>query len=207
MSNQPGFYLQCLNIYIMELSVYLISTAVLFLDLALIAYLVLLLVKKRGKEIRFFKRVETFLASNSYKIAFFTSAIAMSGSLYFSNSPYWIDIGQGIELVERSNIWEPCRLCWFQRILMYPIVFMSATAIYLGKKDLKDYVMPLVLLGIPLSFYHAVIQRIEQFSSAGCSITQVSCQTQYTFHYGYITVPVMALTAFILIGLMLWRYD
>jgi hypothetical protein len=52
-----------------------------------------------------------------------------------------------------------------------------------------------------------MIQRFDQFSSAGCSITAVSCSTEYTFHYGYITIPVMAFTAFMVIILVLWRFD
>ena len=89
---------------------------------------------------------------------------------------------------------------------MYPITLISGTALFLERDDIKDYVMSLTLIGIPLALYHALIQRYEQFHSAGCSIAAVSCSTEYTFHYGYITIPVMALTAFLVITVVLWRY-
>jgi disulfide bond formation protein DsbB len=128
---------------------------------------------------------------------------------------YSIEISLGLAVIATagslclSNFlkWEPCRLCWFQRIFMYPIAVISGSALFLGNSDLKDYAMPLALIGAPMALYHGVIQRFEQFTSAGCSVTAVSCSTEYTFHYGYITIPVMALTAFLVIIFVLWRFE
>ncbi|MFB6208817.1 MAG: disulfide bond formation protein B [Candidatus Nanohaloarchaea archaeon] len=168
-----------------------LATTVFLLDLGLIAALIVFLARKMGKELEFLEPADGFISDRKYYIVLTVASIATAGSLYLSNV-----LG-----------WTPCRLCWFQRIFMYPIVVLSASAIYLRKDDLKDYVMPLALIGIPIALYHSIIQRIEQFHSAGCSIMEVSCETQYTFHYGYITVPVMALTAFLAIAVILWRYD
>jgi hypothetical protein len=63
------------------------------------------------------------------------------------------------------------------------------------------------MIGVPLSFYHSILQRYEQFQSAGCSITSVSCETQYTFYFDYITIPVMAFTAFLGVAILLWRFS
>lgn len=169
----------------------ILGTLTLLLNIGFIGALLVFIGRKMGREFSFLERVERFISDHSYKLILLVASTATLGSLYMSNI-----LG-----------WTPCKLCWFQRIFMYPVVLLSAVGIYLDKDNLRDYVMPLVLVGIPIAFYHSVIQRIEQFSSAGCSITAVSCETQYTFHYGYITIPVMALTAFIAIGIILWRYD
>jgi disulfide bond formation protein DsbB len=168
-----------------------LSTAVLLLDIVLVGALGVFAAKKAGYSSVYFNRIEEFISDNTTEIVFAVSAIATVGSLYFSNV-----LG-----------YEPCRLCWFQRIFMYPIAVISGSALFLGKSDLKDYAMPLALIGAPMAFYHSMIQRFEQFTSAGCSVTAVSCSTEYTFHYGYITIPVMALTAFLLIVFVLWRFE
>lgn len=141
-----------------------------------------------------FDRVEqfkSFISDHSRKIVFGFASLATLGSLYTSNF-----LG-----------YEPCRLCWFQRIFMYPLVLLSGTSILLDKSDLKEYALPLVILGIPIAFIHGMVQRFDQFSSAGCSVTSISCSTEYTFHYGFITIPFMALAAFLAIGLVLWKFE
>lgn len=168
-----------------------LSTATLLLDVALIGALGVFAAKKMGYEFEYFNRIEGFISDNTTEIVFAVSTIATIGSLYFSNV-----LG-----------YDPCRLCWFQRIFMYPIAVVSGSALFLGKTDLKDYVMPLALIGAPIGIYHSMIQRFEQFTSAGCSVTAVSCSTEYTFHYGYITIPVMALTAFLIVIFVLWRFE
>lgn len=175
----------------MSLVIEALSTGILFLDIGLISALVVFAAKKAGYEFSYLARLEGFISRNSTEIVFATASIATLGSLYMSNI-----VG-----------YEPCRLCWFQRIFMYPIAVLSGTTLFLDKSDLKDYVMPLALIGAPIAFYHSVIQRFEQFTSAGCSVTAVSCSTEYTFHYGYVTIPVMALTAFLVIIFVLWRFE
>jgi disulfide bond formation protein DsbB len=175
----------------MSLVTEVLAAGVLLVDVALLASLVIFGLKKAGYSFEIVSRVEEFISDYSTEIVFGFASIATLGSLYLSNI-----LG-----------YEPCRLCWFQRIFMYPITVLSGTALFLDKSDLRDYVLPLALMGAPIGFYHFMIQRFEQFSSAGCSITAVSCSTEYTFHYGYITIPVMAFTAFTAIILVLWRFE
>lgn len=131
-------------------------------------------------------------ARNYYReLAFLVVLIATSGSLYMSNV-----LG-----------WEPCRLCWFQRIAVYPMVVLLGVALLLEKDDVADYALPLAMIGIPVSAYHYLVQRIDQFHSAGCSVFSVSCSTEYTFYFGYITVPMMALTAMVAVLVLMWRFS
>jgi len=98
-------------------------------------------------------------------------------------------------------------MCWYQRILMYPLVVLFGVAVFLEKDDVADYALPLVTIGGGISFYHYLVQRLEQFQSAGCSITQVTCETQYTFYFEYITIPMMAFTVFATVFVLNWKFS
>ena len=134
-------------------------------------------------------RIKNVVSSFYREISFVLVTAATSGSLYFSQV-----LG-----------WEPCLMCWYQRILMYPLVVLFGVAAFLEKDDVSDYALPLVTIGGGISFYHYLMQRVEQFQSAGCSITQVSCETQYTFYFDYITIPMMAFTVFLTVLMINWK--
>jgi disulfide bond formation protein DsbB len=173
----------------MSLVVQLLATATLAGNLFLIGYTIAYVLNRyAGIEVPGYERFNQEIYSRRYYLALVVSALATGGSLYLSN-------GLG---------WEPCRLCWFQRIMMYPLVVIIGWGLVLGRDDMDDYVLPLSVLGAGTAIYHYGIQRVEQFSSAGCSILSVSCSTEYTFHFGYINIPMMALTAFLLILAVLY---
>lgn len=140
----------------------------------------------------FIERLKGRIKEHYRELALLLAVIATSGSLYLSN-------GLG---------WEPCRLCWFQRILMYPLVVILGVGLLFNDENARDYALPLAMIGLPISLYHALLQRYDQFESAGCSVTSVSCEAvDLSFHFGYITVPVMAFTAFLGILILMWRFN
>lgn len=128
------------------------------------------------------KSIVSFAGRNALLGAFVVSLLAMVGSLMYS------------EVVG----FEPCKLCWWQRIFMYPQVFILGLALW--KKDLQAiyYSLLLSVIGALIAIYHYLIQT-GFFQSAPCSATGVSCDKVYNFSYGYITIPMMALSAFVLI--------
>lgn len=134
---------------------------------------------------KYYLKFEQFTSNYWKHLGFSLALLATSGSLFMSNV-----LG-----------WAPCRLCWFQRIFMYPMVVLFGVSLLL-KTDVKEYVAMLSMIGGGISMYHYMIQRLEQFSSAGCTITSVSCETEYTFYLGIVTVPLMAFTAFLGIFLL-----
>lgn len=138
------------------------------------------------KAIEFEGKLKTYSLELSLSLA----TIATVGSLYFSNILKY----------------EPCRLCWFQRIFMYPLVLILGIGILFEDDNVTDYALPLTMVGLPIALYHGLVQRYSQFHSSGCSVLSVSCSTEYTFHFGYITIPVMAATAFLGILILLWRF-
>lgn len=105
--------------------------------------------------------------------------------------------------------WPPCRLCWYQRIFMYPLVFIIGIAII--RKDTVSWpVTTLVLSGIGwlIALYHSLLQwNIIPEAAAAC-IGGVSCTTAEIKLLGFITIPFMSLVAFtviIVVTTLYWK--
>lgn len=126
-----------------------------------------------------YKFAYDFLVKNAILIAFLISLIATSGSLFYS-------LYAGF---------TPCELCWYQRIFMYPLVILFGLA--LVKKDDKifDYTLALSSVGALISIYHNYI-FYKASASTFCKLGE-SCVVKYVLEFGYITIPMMALTAFL----------
>lgn len=141
-------------------------------------------------EYRSLNRLFQVLEARSREAALLTASVATAGSLYFSN----------------VLMWEPCRLCWYQRIFMYPLVVILAVGTVFRKENVRDFVIPLSLMGLAISIYHYPIQ-LGAMSSPGCSQFATSCSMTYTQMFGYVTVPMMAATAFITVLVLIWKLE
>jgi disulfide bond formation protein DsbB len=99
------------------------------------------------------------------------------------------------------NHWTPCSLCWYQRIFMYPIVFIIGIAFY--KNKIKDviYVLPLSLIGMCISIYHILIQKVPALKETATQCGPVPCTGDYLNWFGFITIPMLAFVAFLLINI------
>jgi len=145
---------------------------------------VVLLVSLFSRELRqsFFV---SFFATKSVLIGFLVSGLAMAGSLTYSDV-----IG-----------YAPCVLCWFQRILMYPQVILLGVALYRRDVLMRLYGLILSTGGAVVAFWHYLGQL--GFGTLPCSAVgySVSCAERFVMQYGYITIPLMAFSAFALIAL------
>lgn len=121
----------------------------------------------------------------SLEFCFIISFISTLGSLIFSEV-----LG-----------FQPCTLCWFQRIFMYPQVIIFAIALVNDyKKEVFNYSLGLSLVGIVISSFHILLQFLpKQINFVKCSAIgySVSCAEKFSAFLGYITIPVMAFTAFL----------
>src|SRR5690625_612315 len=95
--------------------------------------------------------------------------------------------------------YTPCELCWIQRILMYPLVIIYGVAAV--KKDLSIALPGLILsgIGIFVSVYHYLIQKLPALQEVGGACGDVPCNLQYVNYFGFITISFLAGAAFILI--------
>ncbi|SES02104.1 disulfide oxidoreductase [Psychrobacillus sp. OK032] len=124
--------------------------------------------------------------------AWITSIIAMVGSLFFSERMDFI----------------PCTLCWYQRILMYPFVIFLGIAFYRNDRDIYKYILPISIIGIMTSSYHYALQKIPSMHEFSSCTSGVPCSGQYINWFGFVTIPFLALIAFIFITVMmiiLWK--
>src|SRR5690606_12661655 len=110
-----------------------------------------------------------------------------------------------------SEVWHftPCVLCWYQRVFMYPLVFILGIASFRQQTAIVPYVMPLIIVGGSISTYHILIQKLpKQSNIAACGPTP--CLDDYLNWFGWLTIPMLALAAFILIAvalLLAWRSE
>lgn len=112
--------------------------------------------------------------------------VAMLGSLYFSQELGYI----------------PCTLCWYQRILMYPLAGMIALGLLRRDVPLPYLILPFSILGQGFSTYHYLLQKTQFFSSATTCQVGVPCSSSWINWLGFITIPFLAMMAFLLITLL-----
>ncbi|MEZ4632108.1 MAG: disulfide oxidoreductase [Deinococcales bacterium] len=126
-----------------------------------------------------------FLRNNALYFAWMVAIVAMAGSLYFSEVRHFV----------------PCIYCWYQRILMYPLVILLAIASYRQDIGIRIYVLPMTVLGFVIGVIHYLTQKGVIVTSA-CG-GGVPCNVSYINWLGFITIPFLSLTAFLLITLLL----
>lgn len=109
--------------------------------------------------------------------------VATGGSLYFSEIRHF----------------TPCTLCWYQRILMYPLTISLGIAFFRKDFSIKKYILPVSILGFIMACYHYIIQNFPiSYSFKTCTLS-IPCTEQDFSIFGFITIPFMSGTAFFLI--------
>jgi disulfide bond formation protein DsbB len=123
---------------------------------------------------------------NALWAAWTVAAVATAGSLYFSEVAGY----------------PPCRLCWYQRIGMYPLAVILAVAALRADVGVRRYAVPLAVLTMPVSVWHMVLERYPSLESGVCDPLN-PCSLVWVRELGYGTLPTMALSAFALIVTLL----
>jgi disulfide bond formation protein DsbB len=90
-------------------------------------------------------------------------------------------------------------LCWYQRILMYPLAIIIAIGIVRRDPKLHWYVLPLSLLGACVSLYHYLLVKTDWLPPPPC-VAGIPCTVEYLNWFGFINIPFLALTAFLVIS-------
>lgn len=136
--------------------------------------------------------MKEFIKKNALLGVFTVSLVAMLGSLYFSEIAHF----------------PPCVLCWYQRITLYPVVLITGFAIYKRSREMLLPAFVLVSIGWIIGLYHNLLYyKLIPEAAAPC-INGVSCTTKYIEWFGFVTIPLLALSAstLILIGLIIhWK--
>ncbi len=165
---------------------YLVALCTLLLQIGVVALLIAY----------FFREKNTFIADVVAPISRWGIWIALSmvlGALVMSL--YYSDVLG----------FEPCPLCWWMRIFMYPQVVLFALALWLKDKNVTVYSIALSVIGLCVGLYNHALQVLPG-SALPCPATgTVSCSQRIIFEFGYITFPLVGVSLFaFLIVLMLF---
>lgn len=100
----------------------------------------------------------------------------------------------------------PCQLCWYQRILMFPLALILGMAAFASDRRGTIYAMPLALGGVAVSGYHtALIAGWVPQWWIPCGVGP-SCSDQKLVILGDIQIPWLSLLAFTAIVALLLVY-
>lgn len=127
-------------------------------------------------------------------LAFMVAGFAMFGSLWFS---------------EAAN-YNPCKLCWYQRIAMYSLAILLGVALvrrwwagrrspagdaFSSQREITPYAIVLSAVGGVVSTYHYLLEWNPTWESNVCSL-DVPCTTIWFREFGFVSLPFMALCGF-----------
>ncbi len=122
-------------------------------------------------------------------VAWLIATLSTLGSLFFS---------EVMELI-------PCVLCWYQRVFLFPLVFILLVGLLTQDKHVVRYALPLVMIGWGITLYHGLlfyglIPEAMQPCSQG-----VSCSDDGMVLFGFLPIPLLSLVAFSSIFILLLK--
>jgi disulfide bond formation protein DsbB len=161
-----------------ELVKALIPYGVLALQVASLTLLLALLFARKGGLVK-------WVGERAVLLSFFITLATALGSLFYSSV-----LG-----------YEPCLLCWWQRIFHFPQFIIFGLALWKRRSDVFLYTAPLSVVGGMFALYHIALPYLGSIG-IDCGATGVSCNKQFVLEFGYITIPVMSLSVFVTLILL-----
>lgn len=123
-----------------------------------------------------------------YAAAWVVAITATLGSLFYSEVMNFV----------------PCSLCWYQRIFMYPLTIILGIAVYYNEVSIKKYILAVSIIGWLIALYHVLLQKIPAMKVLEPCKQGIPCTVDYVNYFGFITIPMLSLTAFTLIIIFIW---
>lgn len=137
-----------------------------------------------------FRTVTNFLSTYALRLGFLIAFAATFGSLAYA----------------QVTGYPACILCWMQRIFMYPEVALFGLALWRNDRSVLPYTLFLAVLGGAVSLYNWIKDMLAMYTnySLACPVVPglPSCDRIYIHEFGYVTIAMLALNAFLLIILV-----
>lgn len=162
------------------------STLVALLSLVALAAAILLVAYRLVKG----PDASLLLGDKAIWLAFAVALVATVGSLIYSEVIHFV----------------PCRYCWYQRIAMYPLAVVALVGAMRREFQVKYYGVPLALIGLGISIYHYLVQTFPSIEGGGSCDPSNPCSAKYVDVFGFISIPFMAGSGFIVIAVLLGIY-
>lgn len=122
-------------------------------------------------------------------LAWVVALVATVGSLIYSELFHFV----------------PCRLCWFQRIAMYPLPVVLLVGAVRRDAVARFYALPIALIGLAISIYHNLVQFYPGLEGGSCDPLN-PCSARTIEMFGFMDLPFMAGAGFIVIAVLLAYY-
>jgi len=126
------------------------------------------------------RRIRQLVAPLAVPLALLVTATCTAGSLYYSEI---------VGLV-------PCKLCWYQRIAMYPLVVLLLVGLVKRERAVWSFVLPLAIIGLGISTYHWGIQLFPSLDLGACVLDN-PCTARDVWEFGFVSIATMALAGFL----------
>ena len=120
-------------------------------------------------------------------LCFLVASVATLGSLFFSEVMHFV----------------PCSMCWYQRIFIYPLVLIFLVNLLYPDDKVFKYAIVLVVTGLLFSIYHNLLMFDIIPESVVPCVSGVPCSTVYINWFGFITIPLLSLMAYLILFILL----
>lgn len=147
------------------------------------AVVIVVLVTARGRPASGAARLRTDLARAAIPLAWLVATVTTLGSLYYSEIAHF----------------TPCKLCWYQRIAMYPLVLLLGIAAVRRDRGIRIYVIAQCAVGAVIAAYHSFIQAFPPEGGTSFCTVDAPCTERYVWQFGFVSLPFMAFTSFVFI--------
>ena len=114
-------------------------------------------------------------------LAWLVALVTTLGSLYYSKVQSFV----------------PCELCWYQRICVYPFALILGIAAWRRDAGIRIYAIPVFAVGMAIAAYHTWIQAYPPSNGTSFCTIEAPCTTRYVWEFGFVSLPFMALSAFV----------
>lgn len=167
-----------------ELYTKVVATSTLAGNLFLLGLIILFFIRRSIVE-----RALALIGRRAMLLGFLLAFLSTAGSLVYSEVMHF----------------TPCVLCWIARLLMYPLVLVFGYGLFREGKHVYILSLVISLSGIGVTTYHWIKNMLATYVATNIPCPAIgtlpTCNTVEVFEYHYITIPMIALNAFLLIAL------
>ncbi|HUO50823.1 MAG TPA: disulfide bond formation protein B [Candidatus Paceibacterota bacterium] len=163
--------------------IYLMALGTVVLDAAIVACVVALMFPS-GRRV-----IVPVIRSGAFLVVVLLSIACVAGTL----------------IMQYAGALAPCVLCWWQRVFLYPVALIALVAFFKNERFAKiaDYVLALSCIGALIALYQHLLQVLPQGALIPCDATG-DCAVRSVFEFNFVTIPWMAFTAFVALGIVAW---
>jgi disulfide bond formation protein DsbB len=97
----------------------------------------------------------------------------------------------------------PCVLCWYQRIAMFPLVFILPAGLLPYDPNILRYALPLAAAGWIVSLFHVLVTAGVIPESIRPCTQGVPCTDDQIVWFGFLKIPHLSMLAFSIIVALL----